>query len=60
MGEAVDLKDVDTHAVAGLLKCFLRELNEPLLTFELYDEIVKFLGKHFIHTFHILPSDDLR
>lgn len=44
-GEAVDLKDIDTHAVAGLLKCFLRELNEPLLTFELYDEIVKFLGK---------------
>lgn len=43
-GEALDLKDVDTHAVAGLLKCFLRELNEPLLTFELYEEIVKFLG----------------
>lgn len=48
-GEALDLKDVDTHAVAGLLKCFLRELKEPLLTFELYEEIVKFLGMEKIH-----------
>lgn len=55
-GEAIDLKDVEPHAVAGLLKCFLRELNEPLLTFELYDEIVKFLGNFtlrflFIHIY---------
>lgn len=44
-GENVDFKDVDTHAVAGLLKSFLRDLDEPLLTYELYDEIVNFLGK---------------
>lgn len=44
-GETIDFKDVDTHAIAGLLKKFLRELQEPLLTFELYDEIVSFLGK---------------
>ncbi|XP_055321076.1 rho GTPase-activating protein 68F [Sitodiplosis mosellana] len=42
-GETIDFKDVDTHAIAGLLKKFLRELQEPLLTFELYDEIVSFL-----------------
>lgn len=46
-GETIDFKDVDTHAIAGLLKKFLRELQEPLLTFELYDEIVSFLGMFF-------------
>lgn len=35
----------DTHVVAGLLKTFLRDLNEPLLTYELYDEIIQFLGE---------------
>lgn len=42
-GENIDFKDIDTHAIAGLLKTFLRDLKEPLLTYELYDEIVKFL-----------------
>lgn len=44
-GENVDFTDVDAHAIAGLLKSFLRDLTEPLLTFELYDEIINFLGK---------------
>lgn len=44
-GEDVDLKDVNVHVIAGLLKSFLRDLSEPLLTFELYDEITSFLGK---------------
>jgi RhoGAP domain len=35
----------DTHVVAGLLKTFLRDLSEPLLTYELYDEIIQFLGE---------------
>lgn len=43
----VDFKETDTHVVAGLLKSFLRELSEPLLTYELYEEIVNFLGKLF-------------
>jgi len=38
----VDLsKCPDPHAVSGLLKLYLRELPEPLLTYELYDS---FLG----------------
>lgn len=41
--QAVDFKEEDTFVVAGLLKAFLRDLSEPLLTYELYDEIVKFL-----------------
>lgn len=44
--DEVDFKEVDTHVLAGLLKSFLRDLSEPLLTFELYDEIVKFRGKY--------------
>lgn len=42
--EEVDFKAVDTHVLAGLLKAFLRDLTEPLLTFELYEEIIKFRG----------------
>ncbi|KAK0088991.1 hypothetical protein PV325_009874 [Microctonus aethiopoides] len=32
----------DPHIAAVLLKSFLRELDEPLMTFELYDEITQF------------------
>lgn len=32
----------DPHNAAVLLKTFLRDLEEPLLTFELYDEIMEF------------------
>ncbi|XP_032899928.1 rho GTPase-activating protein 44 isoform X4 [Amblyraja radiata] len=32
---------VDPHAVAGALKSYLRELPEPLMTFELYDEWIQ-------------------
>ncbi|XP_030027804.1 rho GTPase-activating protein 1 isoform X2 [Manduca sexta] len=32
----------DPHNAAVLLKTFLRDLEEPLLTFDLYDEILKF------------------
>ncbi|XP_031962500.1 SH3 domain-binding protein 1 isoform X2 [Corvus moneduloides] len=42
----------DPHAVAGALKSYLRELPQPLMTFELYDEwvkvaryLIKFLAK---------------
>ncbi|XP_032290215.1 rho GTPase-activating protein 68F isoform X3 [Drosophila virilis] len=42
-GEDVDLSSVNVHVIAGLLKSFLRDLAEPLLTFELYDDVTKFL-----------------
>ncbi|KTF75846.1 hypothetical protein cypCar_00028346, partial [Cyprinus carpio] len=42
----------DPHAVAGALKSYLRELPEPLMTYQLYDEwiqaskyLIKFLAK---------------
>ncbi|XP_037664179.1 rho GTPase-activating protein 44 isoform X6 [Choloepus didactylus] len=39
----VDVQEysADPHAVAGALKSYLRELPEPLLTFELYDEWIQ-------------------
>jgi len=40
-GEEVDLNQCSTcHVVCGLLKLYLRELPEPLLTYDLYDECV--------------------
>ncbi|KAF7649457.1 hypothetical protein LDENG_00141050 [Lucifuga dentata] len=33
--------NVDPHAVAGALKCYLRELPEPLMTFDLYNDWFK-------------------
>jgi len=42
-GNIIDMSSEDNHVVAGLLKTFLRDLAEPLLTYELYDEIIQFL-----------------
>lgn len=36
---------LDGHAVAGLVKLFLREMPEPLLTFELYDAWIAAQGR---------------
>lgn len=44
-GESIDFHD-DVHIAAVLLKTFLRELEEPLMTFDLYDEITQFQSKH--------------
>ncbi|XP_030610989.1 SH3 domain-binding protein 1 [Archocentrus centrarchus] len=36
---------MDPHAVAGALKCYLRELPEPLMTFDLYNDWFKAAGE---------------
>ena len=38
----------DPHIAAVLLKTFLRELEEPLMTYELYDEITQFQSMLFL------------
>ncbi|KAF1374155.1 hypothetical protein PFLUV_G00246610 [Perca fluviatilis] len=45
--EAVNHSDfsMDPHAVAGALKSYLRELPEPLMTFELYNDWFKAAGE---------------
>jgi Rho GTPase-activating protein 1 len=43
-GQTVDFHG-DVHLAAVLLKTFLRELEEPLMTFDLYDEITQFQSK---------------
>ena len=50
LGIVPDLNIEDPHVVAGLLKQYLRELPEPLLTFELYDCFLAAAG-----LLHVLP-----
>jgi Rho GTPase-activating protein 1 len=40
-GERIEFNG-DCHLAAVLIKAFLRELEEPILTFDLFDEIVEF------------------
>ncbi len=35
----------DVHVAAVILKTFLRELQEPLLTFDLFHQVIAFQGK---------------
>lgn len=44
----------DPHIAAVLLKTFLRELDEPLMTYDLYDEITQFQGKHLDFIFYFI------
>lgn len=48
INQGENVKFEDPHVAAVLLKTFLRELREPLLTYDLYDEIVQFQSKCLI------------
>lgn len=64
-GEDVDISEVDDpHAVCGLLKLFLRELADPVMTFDLYEGFVQTqiaMGKaeemHWVSTVKSLLSN---
>lgn len=45
-GEVIEFNG-DFHLAAVLIKAFLRELEEPLLTFDLFEEIMDFQSKPF-------------
>lgn len=45
-GSYLKLEEADVHAVAGLLKQYLRELPEPLLTYELYPVLLGMARKN--------------
>jgi hypothetical protein len=40
--------EIDVHAITGLLKLWLRELNPPLLTFELYQDFINAINKDVV------------
>ena len=40
----VNIEEFTIHVITSTLKSFFRELPEPLLTFELYDEFVQASG----------------
>lgn len=47
-GEEVNFGEMeDVHLAAVILKTFLRELPEPLLTYQLYNDIINFQSKLF-------------
>jgi len=49
-GEMVDFSDYgDCHLPAVLIKLFLRELPEPLLTYQSYTDIVNIRGELTLH-----------
>lgn len=54
-GEVIDFRG-DFHLAAVLIKAFLRELEEPILTFDLFDEVMDFQSKSlFLFTnFHLI------
>uniref|UniRef100_A0A1B6D371 Rho-GAP domain-containing protein n=1 Tax=Clastoptera arizonana TaxID=38151 RepID=A0A1B6D371_9HEMI len=41
-GESVDLTDIHPHIIANVLKLYLRQLPQPLFTFKLYPQFMKF------------------
>ena len=55
-GKEVKLDNYDAHISAGLLKLFLRELAEPILTYELYDEIMTLQGSKYSSFFYLFKQ----
>lgn len=47
---SVNLDDYNIHVIASVLKQWLRDLPSPLMTFELYEEFLRAMGK-----FRIVP-----
>ena len=53
----VNLDDYNIHVIASVFKQWLRDLPNPLMTFELYEEFLRAMGKG--HPFPLL-QDGLR
>ena len=54
-GQRVDFATIgDIHIPAAILKSFLRQLPEPILTYDLYDHIIHVQCKHTITRFLLL------
>ena len=49
VGEDVNFDLYGVHAAAAVLKAFLKELPEPIMTFELYDDTIRIPGEWCLH-----------
>lgn len=45
---SINLDDYNIHVIASVLKQWLRDLPSPLMTFELYEEFLRAMGKLII------------
>lgn len=45
---SINLDDYNIHVIASVLKQWLRDLPSPLMTFELYEEFLRAMGKRII------------
>ena len=54
---AADEQYLDVHAVASLLKLYLRELPHPILTRELHLRFLSVLGKSYTHSAYVHDHD---
>lgn len=43
--DSVNLDDYNIHVIASVFKQWLRDLPNPLMTFELYEEFLRAMGK---------------
>lgn len=43
----VNLDDYNIHVIASVFKQWLRDLPNPLMTFELYEEFLRAMGKRW-------------
>ncbi|XP_041634358.1 GEM-interacting protein isoform X2 [Cheilinus undulatus] len=55
--ELVDLSDLSPHDITSILKHFFKELPEPLLTFDLYNDFIT-VGKNIQHLSEKEPTPD--
>ena len=46
--DSVNLDDYNIHVIASVFKQWLRDLPNPLMTFELYEEFLRAMGKHTV------------
>lgn len=43
--ESMNLDDYNIHVIASVFKQWLRDLPNPLMTFELYEEFIRAMGR---------------
>lgn len=56
--EQLSFDDLPVHVITALVKAFLRELTEPLMTYDLYENFLTVAGKSVFHS-HAWASNNL-